>query len=439
MAKLLTILKREYAQIVKKKSFIIMTLLTPAMMAAFMVVPALFATRDVAGGEAVAILDRDTLGIGEALAEELTEYTTETTGQPAFRIAPVITLPPADSAGYRRIRDSLVQAIRNERVKYLIEIFPEAPLSDTNLLLVTNSDNFKSAARFEHRLTRVLSRIRLEQANVNLPVDSILALTRRVELHSQDTKGESIPTEIKLYAGFIFVLLIYMMIVIHGTALMRSVIEEKSNRIVEVLVSSVTPFQLMAGKIVGMGASSLTQVAIWIAVGLGIMAYSGSLGVDLNSPAARVAFDPLIVLAFTLFFVVGYLFYSVYFAFIGSIVNSDKESQNFLWPVVLCLMIPVIFATAVIQDPNATWIRVLSFLPPFAPTMMVLRVVFIAPTVTGLSLMSNIALEALVSLIILILTTVAAIWLTARVFRVGILMYGKRPTLPEIARWVRHA
>jgi len=434
----MTVFQREYAQLVKKKSFLIMTLLTPAIMIAFMVLPALMASRDLAGTESIAVIDRDTLGIGDAMVNGLAEYTQGDTEEPAYDLAPVTVLPVDDQSSYDTAYERNVRQIRDGLLKYLIVVNPGSLMSDSSLMLVTNSDNMRTVSRIENWLTRVVSRLRLQQANVNVPVDSVLSLTRRVELRKLDTKGESIPSEFKLIVGIIFVMLIYMLVLLNGTAVMRSVIEEKTNRIMEVLVSSVTPFQLMLGKIGGMGAASLTQVGIWVAVGAAIMAYTGGMESEMTVLMQAVLFNPVVVGAFVAFFIMGYFLFSTYFALVGSIVNSDKESQNFLWPVVICLMAPVLFVSAVVQDPNATWVRVLSFVPPFSPTTMVLRVSLIAPTETDYSLFSGILGEAVLSFILLVVATLASIWLTGRVFRVGILMYGKRPTMPEILKWLTH-
>jgi len=440
MSKPLVVFQREYAQLVKKKSFLIMTLLMPVIMIALMLLPALIATRDVAGTETVAIIDRDTLNVGAAVAEDLARYTQGDDSIPAYDLDPVAVLPAGSDSAYEAQYERRVNEINADLLKYLLVINPGALASDSSLVLVTNSDNVRTISRMEQSLTSVLSRLRLEEADVNLAVDSVLSLTRRVELLKFDTRGESIPSEFKLIVGVVFVMLIYMLVLLNGTAVMRSVIEEKTNRIMEVLVSSVTPFQLMLGKIGGMGAASLTQVGIWVAAGAAIMAYTaGGVQNELSRPLEVILFNPVVAGAFVVFFIMGYFLYSTYFALIGSVVNNDKESQNFMWPVVLCLISPVLFVSAVVQNPNALWVKVLSLLPPFSPTTMVLRVSLIAPSTTHYSLFSGILGEAILSFIILVLTTLGAIWLTGRVFRVGVLMYGKRPTLPEILKWMTHA
>jgi ABC-2 type transport system permease protein len=438
MKKFLVIFKREYAQVVKKKSFIVGIFLTPVLMSAFMLLPGLLATSGPSSAEHLVIVDRGLDGIGESFAESLDMYTIGEDSIPAYNVDKMFVLAPEDTATFDRVYDSLKTAVSNKDLKYFVVIGPDATLADTNLYLVTNSDNFRSINRFERRLTDIVSSLRLESSSVNLPVDSVLVLTKRIDLPIKDTKGESIPFQTKYFAALILVMLIYTMIITYGTLLMRSVIEEKSSRIMEVLVSSVSPFQLMLGKVCGLGAAAFTTVLIWVVLGGVLFAFSGAAAIDIDPAVMRVVFNPVIVTFFVLFLTSGYLLYSTFFAVIGSIVNNDKESQNFIFPIVIFLLVPVFVGIGVVQDPYVMWARVLSFIPLFAPTLMLMRVSFIAPTATEYSLFSGIVGEATISFIIVVLSILGMVWLAGRIFRVGILMYGKRPTLPELVKWIGH-
>jgi ABC-2 type transport system permease protein len=233
-------------------------------------------------------------------------------------------------------------------------------------------------------------------------------------------------------------MLMYMITIINGSGLMRSVIEEKTSRIVEVLVSSATPYQLMAGKILGAGAAALTQVAIWVAAGAAVFLISGPSGLEIDPALAQMAFNPVIVVFFVLFFVSGYFMFCTLFALVGSIVNSDKEAQNFMFPIIIWMLPALMVGMAVLRDPYATWVLVLSYIPLCTPTMMFERVAFLAPSATEYSLFSGIVAEGALGFVLVVLSTGIIAWATSRVFRVGILMYGKRPTLPEIIKWIRH-
>jgi ABC-2 type transport system permease protein len=438
MSKFFVIVKREYAQIVKKKSFLVGVLLTPVLMIALMLLPAMLATKEMTRPERLAIIDRGEHEVGRKFAEALEKYKIQDTEQPAYIIRENLQIGPSDKERFQHVLDSLTGEVTEQRLRYMLVINPGAHLCDTNIYLVTNSQNFRTLSRFEYQLSQVLSTLRLSETDINLPVDSVLALTGRIDLKLKDTKGESIPFMVKYFGAIIFVMILYFMVVMNGQTLMRSVIDEKNSRIMEVLISSVTPFQLMAGKVMGMGAAAFTQVAIWFAVGLGIFFYTGSTSLELDPSISRIAFDPAIVTFFLLFFITGYIMYSTLFALIGSIVNSDKEAHGFVLPVSLSLILPLVVGMAVVQDPHATWVMAMAYFPLFTPTMMLMRVVFVAPTAVEYSLFSGIVGEAALGFIVVVLATIVIVWFAARIFRIGILMYGKRPTLPEIARWVRY-
>jgi len=440
VSKFLVIMKREYAQVVKKKSFIVMTLLTPVIMAALMFVPSLLIrSGGLAETETYAIIDRDGQQLGWKVAEGMEEYTLDDEGTPAFVLDRIETFTAGDNQRYQLVYDSLVQDIRDRRLDHLLVLMPKAHTADSNLLLITNSDDSRTVRRFEYQLSQVLSQRRIEQSGISVPVDSVMALTKGVSLPKQDTKGESINPVFKLLIGMVLVMLIYMLILIDGQALMRSVIEEKATRIVEVLISSASPFQLMAGKIIGTGLAALTQVGIWIVAGAGLMTYSTTSGTELPGFVSRVVLNPATVVSFACFLLLGYLMYSTIFALIGSIVNSDKEAQPLMLPVIFVLFMPAMLVSpAIIENPDVGWIRVMSLIPTYTPLIMMMRVAIGAPMIEGNSLFSPLMAEAGLGMVGIVLFTIALVWVTARVFRIGILMYGKRPTLPEIVRWVRY-
>jgi ABC-2 type transport system permease protein len=439
MSKFFVVMKREYAQVVKKKSFIIMTILTPVIMAAFMVLPAFLAQRDVASSVPLAIIDQTGNGLGQTFAEAVKTYKLGDTEKPSYLVNRVAEVKPGDSVALLALQDTLTRQIEAREIDYLLIIRPDAHLTDSSLQLVTNSDDYQSINRFEYELTRLLSKQRLAVSHINLPVDSVLFLTRRVNLETENTSGESIPPMLKFFVALVFVMLMYIITIFSGQGLMRAVIEEKSGHIVEVLVSSVSPFQLMAGKILGGGTAALTQIAIWVIAGLIVFVITGLTGMAIDPALAKVVFNPIVVLFFSLFFVSGYLMYCTLFALVGSIVNSDKEAQNFVFLIIIWMLPALMAGTTIMRDPYADWVLMLSYFPLCTPTLMFERVAFLAPSATQYSLFSGILGEATLGFLIVVLATILIAWITSRVFRIGILMYGKRPTLPEILRWARHS
>jgi ABC-2 type transport system permease protein len=192
------------------------------------------------------------------------------------------------------------------------------------------------------------------------------------------------------------------------------------------MVSSVSAWQIMASKVFGLGAATLSQVALWILMGA-VVAGQG-LGADYVSGAASI-FTPNLAAWFVVFLVLGFGLYSCFFALIGATVPTEQDAQHFVFPITMSLVLPVVIEFAIIDDPNATWVRVLSYLPPVSPGIMLMRNAFSQVPVW----------EPLLSAIILILAIVGVAWFSGRVFRIGILMTGKRPTLPEIMKWVRYS
>lgn len=437
MGKTLIILKREYAQIVQKKSFILGILLTPVIMALFMLLPAWLADKKAIDPEPIAIMDAGGEGIGEQFAAALDKYRLDD-GRPYYKVKQTFTSFEGP-ARFQQIYDSLSLDIADLGVRYFLVIRPAAAaVPNDSIFLVANNEDFRSMSRFETELSNIVSSKRLKASTVNLPIDSVLALTARIDLSRRDTTGSAVDFRVKYFSALVFVMLIYMMIFGYGQTVMRSVIDEKNSRIMEVMVSSVTPFQLMAGKLLGLGAAALTQVAIWIVLGLGMLGFSNSMAIQIDPSIMRVVFSPMIVVFFALFLISGYLLYSAVFALLGSIVNSEKEAQNFMFPVVICLILPMMVGLAVVQDPNSTLAVTLSMIPFIAPTMMVMRIVFIAPTTTEFSLFSGILGQSILSFLLVVVAIIGMVWLCAKIFRIGILMYGKRPTLPEIIKWIKY-
>lgn len=436
MSKFWVILKREYVQVVKKKSFIIGIILTPILMGGFTLIPALLVRTKASTAEKLAVIDQSGLNIGQRFGKSLERYKLDDSITNYYKINNIFEVEKDNDIRFNEINDSLSQLIINKEIKYFLVIKPEAHLIDTNIFLVTNSDNFVTLNRFERRLSDVLSSIRLDMSEINLEVDSILNLTKRIDLKTKDAKGESIPFMIKYFSAIIFVGIMFGMIFGYGQLVMRSVIEEKNSRIMEVLISSVTPFQLMLGKVMGLGAATFTQIAVWVILGAGIYSMKGAFEIDPSID--RIIFNPVIIIFFILYMISGYILFSTLFALIGSIVNTEKEAQSFIFPITMVMILPFMIGMYIIQEPNSTLSVTLSLIPFLTPNIMIMRIIFIAPTLTEYSLASGIIGEAILGFILIVISIIGMIWLTSKIFRIGILMYGKRPTLPEIIKWIKY-
>jgi len=207
---------------------------------------------------------------------------------------------------------------------------------------------------------------------------------------------------------------------------MTSVIEEKTSRVVEVMASGVSSTTLLAGKLLGVGGAGLTQFLVWSLSLFGVsLAMAGPLAGAFPMPEIT----PLMLVSFVLFFLLGFFFYASLYAAIGAAVNTVQEAQNFVWPVMMPIIIGMVSFTAVLEAPDGVFSVTMSMIPGISPLIMFLRIVVQTPPLWQVAL----------SIALLALGIVAVLWVSARVYRVGILMYGKRPTFPELLKWVRHA
>jgi len=245
----------------------------------------------------------------------------------------------------------------------------------------------------------------------------------RLEIGSSDDKDRvqsDIDKVLKMMVPFFFMYLIFMGIVGTGQHMISSVIEEKTSRVIEVLLSALSPFQLMAGKILGLGGIGLTVVSLWAGAAYLTARWQG-LSIDITAELA---------LYFAIYYILGFLLFSSVLAAVGSICNTIKETQSLMMPIMMVFIIPLLAWFKIVQSPDGTLARVFSFLPPLTPMVMILR----------LSAGSDIwIVEIFASIVLLVAAVLAAIWIAAKVFRTGVLMYGKRPGLWEVCRWLRQS
>jgi ABC-2 type transport system permease protein len=289
-----------------------------------------------------------------------------------------------------------------------------------------NVANFDINRRLRGAIGEIVINHRLEASG--LVAEEINKLTKSLSLKTYKivkggTQAESgFLTE--YLTTFAFVIILYITIFGYGANVMREIIQEKTTRIIEVLLSSANPFQMMAGKILGQGSVGLTQYLIWSAIGVGLITYGGSM-MPVSAGALNIA--PEIFLYFILFYILGFFIFSSMYAAIGAITTTEQEAQQVSAPIVFILIIPLMLIGFMVKNPDSTMITVLSYIPFFTPIIMFTRINLSTPS----------SFEILASIILLILTVLVLIWLTAKIYRIGILMYGKRPTLPEIWKWIQ--
>jgi ABC-2 type transport system permease protein len=431
------IIKREYLTKVKNKSFIIMTILSPMVMIALITVVAYLSQLNNENQRTISVLDQS--GIIKDVLKD-----TENT---KFHILENISLETAkamvaETSGYGLLyvekRDD-ISAI-SSHIKFYSKETP-------SLAFISN---------LEFKIENKLNNLILVQKGVDVQVikNSKIHVTIAQESFAGETSSKA-DSMVKLVFGIAMGYLLFMFIIIYGNMIMRSVIEEKTSRIIEVIISSVKPVQLMLGKIIGTSLAGLTQFLVWLFLGGILMVFISMVfnmdmaqiqspeqeimrqtmeNPDLNAQVQdiMVAFYHLpivnLIVAFILFFISGYLLYSSLYAAIGAAVDNETDTQQFIWPILVPLMLAVYVGIfTVIEDPHGTVSTVFSFIPFTSPVVMVMRIPFGVPL-----------WQQLVSLLLLICTFMLAVWFAAKIYRVGILMYGKKPSYKELVKWIKY-
>jgi ABC-2 type transport system permease protein len=407
------VIRREYLFRVRSKWFIASTLGLPLLFAVMFIGPILVESRQQNEGE-IALVDHTGL-----LADGVTARLT-----PGFTVEEVVPTQGVNEALDRRVQAE--------------EIFGYLVLDDESLASGT--------ARFRgDRRPGTVRRLQLQQAVVQTALEVRLEGADEADLRTLLSGGEieyvslgevstGAERAVEFTIGFGGAMLLYMVLILYGVQVMRSVLEEKTTRIVEVIVSAIHPWQLMLGKIVGVGGVALTQLAIWMAtlvlvVTMGLPALVASrpeLG-ELESLGEYLPAAGAFVMFFG-FFVLGFLLFSSLYAAVAAMCSTDEEAQQTQVPVIMLLVVPILFLAPIIEAPNSTMAFWMSMVPFFSPVLMFPRYLGGAPL-----------WQPLVSLVLVAVTIVGVAWVAGRIYRVGILMQGKRPTLPELMRWVREA
>jgi ABC-2 type transport system permease protein len=451
MTKFLAIVRREYLKRVSARSFIVATILGPVLMIAFMVLPVLIALLGTDETVRLAVVDQSGRMYGRVQDSFLQREPTGSSNSAARGSAPFdisrnpkerareagialsgsfkIEQVPATSRSLEEIRQELnARVLKDELDGYLV--IPADILTTRSAQYYgRNVGDLFTSAQLEERLSRSVNEQRLADEGVAAPL--LLELSRRVNLKTikVSEKGE----EADSGAAFFFVLgigfLIFIMVLIYGGMILSAVVEEKETRISELLFSSVRAFPLMLGKLIGVSLVALTQFAMW-GIFIGVFLIFGVSA--LESQGANIELPHVVasaVLYFFIFFLLGYFIYSSLFALIGAIVTSQEESQQFIWLVVFPLLVAFYLVFPVLRSPDSTLAFWASIFPFTSPVVMLVRIVTQTPPFWQIALSILLGFGAVLLLI----------WLAARIYRIGMLMYGKRATIPEIMRWVGQA
>jgi len=422
MRKVWLVIKREYITRVKTKGFVFGTVAVPVFSIGIIFFSIFMATRQTDHTLKIAIVD-DAGGLAPAIVQNLASKKLDN-GKPEFAVEKTFEQPQA-AAG---VRDDLrAQVNKGDLDGYLVVAKDTA----TAEFHTKNAGDFMLLEPLSSAVNDALIAGRLSDRGIH--VDNIAAVVKGVELKvvKVTKEGEAEDKGQTFTVGFVLAFLLYMTLIMYGVLTMRSVLEEKTTRTVEVLISALRPFQLLLGKIVGVAAVGFTQYLIWMTSA----ALLGSYGAALVSavrpgssfPRIHVPFALLAYLA--VYFVLGYFLYASLFAAVGAAASNEQDAQQLQWPVTLPLVFSFIMFQGVLRDPNSTMSVVLSEIPFFSPILMILRLAAETPPWWQIAL----------SIAILALTMLGVVYFSARIYRVGVLMYGKRPSVVELFRWLRYS
>jgi ABC-2 type transport system permease protein len=412
MKKILTIAKWEYIEKLKTKAFIISLIITPLIIIGFSILPTLLSNKEELRTKAIGVVDPSGEYFNQ-LNSELKKYTIDN-GQPNYILLNLTT------------GGKTIDELKSEADKKVLENKIEGYLlikygSTDSMSIEYRSENFGSfrdLGRFEEKINKIRIDNELLKKGIDPEVASIILNNIELQQIKIEKSGKEGKQDflVVFFSAFIFILLLMMMVIYSGQLLVRSLIEEKSNRLIEILISSCSPEELLTGKILGLSALGLTQIIIWSFIGISLV------GGAVIPPEAFENILPMLV-----YFILGFLFYTTIFVGIGSIVNTEQEAQQMTTYISLILVMPIVIAVSAIQNPDTMIVKVFSYIPLTIPSIMLLRFK-VAPVPVS---------DIIITLAILILSILITLKIAAKIFRIGILSYGKRPTINELISWTR--
>lgn len=412
MKKAFAVAKWEFLEKVKTKAFIISLILTPAVILSFSIIPTMLTTQEDNTTKAIGILDTSGIYFRQ-MTIKLESYRLANE-QPNYLI---INLHHRDES-FAELKKQADSGTFNNRIEAYLLILNGGTDSVKLEYRSRSVGNFRDVSRFQEAFNDVRIKRKLESAGADTSL--IKYISSNVEVHPiKIEKGgkESTPNFLMVFfSSFIFIMLLMMMILYSGGMLIRSLVEEKSNKIIEILISSCTSNDLLAGKILGLSALGMTQIIIWAAIGISLV------GSSVVPPDAFEHILPMLG-----YFVLGFVFYTAIFVGIGSVVTTEQEAQQMTTYISILLVFPVVIAFSAIQNPDSTLIQVLSYFPLTLPSIMMLRL-NVAPVPFP---------EILITIIIMVFSIYLTIYFAAKIFRIGILSYGKRPSIKEIIHWIK--
>lgn len=411
MKKLFIIAKKEYLRVVKRKAFIISTILSPLIMAGLIYLPNQLMKIAEEKKKIIAVVD-DSGFIFEELEKSLDRKLGS--GERAY----ILQRAKKDE------KEKLLGMIEKDEIYALLIIGKDIMNSRFFEIYLKNVSDYKTIGEIEDKLSSAISSISLLSKGINPDIVSeAIKKVNAITVKVVKGKGKKAGIMGEFLFSIFTVSLLFGIILGYGQVIMNGVLEEKTNRIIEIMLSSVNSFKLMAGKIIGIGSAGLTQVLIWALFAI----YLLTSNVGFIS-GAKPSIDKSVLFFFVIFFVLGYLMYASFFAAVGAIAGNIQEAQQMITPITYMIIIPYVIGIGFSSSPNSTAMVLLSIFPLFTPILMLLRITLVFPPLW----------QVYLSIFLLAITTFFIILATSKIFRTGILLYGKRPSLREILRWITY-
>lgn len=414
------ILKREYLSRILTKGFWISTALFPLLTLGFTILPKILTDRTRSSPEPIRIVDvkGDFYPVLRRVLDNADDAET----------SPPVELEDPRGRPINQIRNDLnAKAEKGEIQGYFV--IDDASLRKSEVVyFARNPSSAISSDLLRTSLRESITRYRLMKIGVNgrQVEDAIQRVFIDIQKATNDPEKRESGVS-AFFMSFALTMFIYFTLIFYGVYILRGVLEEKSNRIVEIMISSVKPFHLMIGKIFGIGLVGLTQIAIWSVFAL-LITIPAMAGLFMINKDAIPTVNPVAVAFFPVYFILGYFLYATIYAGIGSMFNSDEDAQQMVSVASLLLVVPMMLLMPVIKNPSGKLAIWLSLVPFFAPILMYLRINIQMPPAWQIAL----------SIAIMMVTILVMVWLVSKIYRVGILMYGKKPTIPELIRWLRY-
>lgn len=420
--------RREYLQRIRTKGFWIGTVIFPVFAVAMTVLPSLFLMRTKTDHKVIVVDETGRIAAQLTPERSRTDDPLQREEMPLSKLSFIREAPQPDAKAQD---EALDRRVLDKEIDAWIRVTPAVLTGEPLVYHGRSTSNFMTQELLEDRFTEAVRRVRLADAGYD--PDKVGKLSAQVDLRSVRISKEGSRAEGGA-GGFVFAYVLFFMLfltlLIWGQQVMNGVLEEKSSRAVEVLISTLRPFELMMGKLGGICLVGLTQLGIWLATMVvlsapGLVSGLGSMPDDLKIPSL----SPIAALHFLLFFALGFFVYASFYAALGSAFNSLQEAQQVAGTLGLLFAVPAVVMPMVINAPSSTLSTVMSLIPLFTPVLMPLRIVTEMPP----------AWQIAAAYVLTAGFLVLMVWICGRIYRIGILMYGKKPTIPELLRWVRYS